>query len=184
MKRKLLLVCLAAVFAVSCRATTSTNIYLDQREVKPALNEYSIYKNKDLMLSVYSAPKWYYSDALSEVGYTSFPSLYSYMFDVYQDIFMKAGFIVYPARPSARIVPELRITISGISDETMTTDTLLTLDEGIRFKKQYTIKMPPSKQTDKAEDLQKKAYRMIEQSGRVILDDPAFQKAYSAIVQK
>lgn len=184
MKRKLLLVCLAAVFAVSCRATTTTSIYLDQREVKPAFNEYSIYKNKDVMLTVYGAPKWYYSDALSEVGYTSFPSLYTYMVDVYQDMFMRAGFIVYQAKPSARIVPELRISVNTISDETMVTDALLTLDEGIRFKKQYTIKMPPSKQADKIEDLQKKAYRMIEQSGRVILDDPAFQKAYGAIPQK
>jgi hypothetical protein len=169
---------------MSCRATTTTSIYLDQREVKPALNEYSIYKNRDLMLTVYSAPKWYYSDTLTEVGYTSFPNLYTYLLDIYQDTFMRAGFIIYQAKPSARIVPELRITVNAMSDEAMVTDTLLTLDEGIRFKKTYTVKMPPSKQTDKIEDLQKKAYRMMEQSCRVILDDPAFQKAYSAIPQK
>ncbi len=182
MKRKLFLVILAVVFAVSCRATT--NVWLDQREVKPALNEYSIYKNKDLMLTIYSAPKYYYSDALNDVSYTSFPSLYNYMLDVYQDMFMRAGFIIYAGKPSARIVPELRINVNLISDETMTIDTLLTLDEGIRFKKQYTVKMPPSKQTDTTEVLQKKAYRMIEQCGKAILDDPGFQKAYSAIPLK
>ncbi|MEN6465776.1 MAG: hypothetical protein ABFD62_11405 [Syntrophaceae bacterium] len=183
MKRKLLLICLAAVFAISCNATTK--VWLNQQEIKPSVNEYAIYKNKDLMLTLYNnASRYYYSDALSEISYTSFPSVNTFLLDVYQDMFMRAGFIIYAGKPSARIVPELKINVSWISDETMVNDVLLTLDEGIRFKKQYTIKMPPSKQTDTTEQLQKKAYRMMEQSGRAILDDPAFQKAYSAIQPK
>lgn len=183
MKRILLLVCLSVIFTISCNATTK--VWLDQREIKPSVNEYALYKNKDLMLTVYnSASRYYYSDALSQISYTSFPSVSTFLLDAYQDMFMKAGFIIYAGKPSARIVPELKISVTWISDETMVTDTLLTLDEGIRFKKQYTVKMPPSKETDSTEQLQKKAYRMIEQSGKVILDDPAFQNAYSAIQQK
>jgi hypothetical protein len=184
MKRILLLVLLSVILTVSCRATT-TAVWLDHREIKPSVSEYAIYKNKDLMLTINNnATRYYYSDALSQISYTSFPSVTAFLIDAYQDMFMKAGFIVYAAKPSARIVPELRISVTWISDETMTSDVLLALDEGIRFKKQYTIKMPPSKETDTTELLQKKAYKMVEDSCRAILDDPGFQKAYSSIQQK
>lgn len=177
MKRMLFLVCLAVIFTISC----TPKVWLDSRDLKPTVKEYPVFKNKDLLVTIYnSASRYYYSDTL-RVRYTSFPSLNTYLLAAYQDIFMNAGFIVYQAKPSARIVPELRISISWISDESMISEALLTVDEGIRFKKEYTTKMPPSKETDTQQELQQKAYRMIAESARAILDDPAFQEAYRVL---
>jgi len=174
MKRILLLVFLAVIFTISC----TPKVWLDQRDFKPVVKENAVFKNKDLLITVYnSASRYYYSDTLS-IRYTSFPSLNTYLLAAYQDIFMKAGFIVYQAKPSARVVPELRMSISWISDETMISEAFLSYDEGIRFKKEYTTKMPPSKETDTQQELQQKAYQMILESAKAVLDDPAFQEAY------
>lgn len=180
MKKILLLVFLAVILTLSC----TPKVWLDQRDFKPAVKEYAVFKNKDILVTIYnSASRYYYSDTL-RIRYTSFPSINTYLLAAYQDIFMKAGFVVYQAKPSARIVPELRISISWISDETMITEAFLTLDEGIRYKKEFTTKMPPSKETDTQQELQDKAYRMILESAKAVLDDPAFQEAYRVMGQK
>ncbi len=179
MKRILILVCLAVIFTISC----TPKVWLDSRDFKPTVKEYPVFKNKDLLVTIYnSASRYYYSDTL-RVRYTSFPSLNTYLLAAYQDIFMKAGFVVYQAKPSARVVPELKISISWISDETMISEAFLSYDEGIRFKKEYTTKMPASKETDTQQELQQKAYRMIAESARAILDDPAFQEAYRVMAK-
>jgi hypothetical protein len=179
MKRMLLLVFVAVVLITAC----TPKVWLDQRDFKPTVKEYAVFKNKDLLVTIYnSASRYYYSDTL-RVRYTSFPSLNTYLLAAYQDIFMRAGFVVYQAKPSARIVPELKISISWISDETMVAEAFMSYDEGIRFKKEYTIKMPASKETDTQQELQQKAYRMIAESANAILDDPAFQESYRVMAK-
>jgi hypothetical protein len=44
--------------------------------------------------------------------------------------------------------------------------------------------MPPSKETDTQQDLQQKAYRMINESAQAILNNPDFQEAQRVIGQK
>jgi hypothetical protein len=179
MKRLFLLVVLFAVVLSGC-----TRIWLDHRNYNPKIqqNKYLTYKDKDVLITVYhrsdnSDFAYYYSDSHFRLKYTSHPSVNMFLDSAYQKAFYSAGLRVHRSHPHIRIIPELRIIISALSDETMTLEAQILLDEGIRFAKSYRIIMPYVDSRNQ-QILEQNAYAMIDESVKTILGDKEFYAAF------
>jgi hypothetical protein len=183
MKRLLLL---GMVFVLFTGCTTYISLDKDKFTPSYSTDSLSLYKGKDLYLYIYhyssnSDFAYYYSVNHYRTRYQSMNNYVNRFLDAaYQKAFMHAGFIIYETKPSGRIIPELKFCISELSDEKMVIEPQLLIDEGIRYRKSFTITMPYNKNASR-EELEQDAFEMVNKAVFTLLSDADFQRTFLSI---
>jgi len=176
MKRISILVC-CVFLLLGCHP----RVWLDPGRFQTQLNagDFSAYKGKDLqvvvILQATNADDYYYYSNGSGTRYTSYPSMEDFMDSAIRKSIASMGMTVYVAPPQLRIVPEMRIFFNSLSDVLYATEVQVLIDKGIKLSEHFTVKMPPPDKDATIEDLEKRAYRMVDMLVAEIFRDPRVQ---------
>jgi len=172
--------CLAVAGLVACRAA-GTKVVIRQDIYMPSFaNEnLSAYKGTSVYLSAVTnnannTSIWNYYSPGSAVYYEATPALQTYFWDCFIKDFNWIG--VKTASDSSG-APNMEIIMTSITDQEFRFQVILLPPGKSPFRKDYTVTMSPTQDTDPAK-LEQRGYRLVDAAFTAIVRDPEFKKAF------
>lgn len=196
----LYLVCsMAALVMIGC-VTGGTKVTIKNDNYSPGFRSSEIgRKGKAVIMSNFinqaaNTTSWGYHSADKKVTYEATAHLESYLWSCFQKAFQHAGLKVQdqyygyhlywwgpgpgPARTqAARGITEFQLVLKSMTDQECTFQILLFKNSETKFQKDFIVKMPPAS-TEDAKELEKRAYRMVDQMVTAVFRDREFQKVF------
>lgn len=180
--RKSVVVCACLVMAgvFGCRAA-GTKVVVRQDLYTPSFapKNLSAYKGKSVYLSAVTnnasnTSIWNYYSPGSDVYYEATPALQTYFWDCFIKDF---NWIGVKTASDASSAPNMEVIMNSITDQEFKFNVILLVPGKQPFRKDYTVKMPPTQDKDPAK-LEKRGYELVDASFMAIVGDADFQKAF------
>jgi hypothetical protein len=194
---------LAAVALLGCAG--GSKIVLNKDNYKPGFRsgEFSRYRGKTVILDNFinqaaNTRQWSYASADGKFTYEATDHLESYMWYCFKKAFDSTGIKVldqtyghpgpyyhpwWGPRPyqqpvaAPKGVTDFQLILKSMTDQEWVVQVLIFKNGETKLQKDYTITVPPTTSQDKAE-LEKRAYRTVDQLVTAVFRDREFQKAF------
>lgn len=171
---------LAVAGLVACRAA-GTKVVIRQELYVPSFKaeNLSAYKGTKVYLSsvnneANNTSIWNYYSPGSAVYYEATPALRTYFWDCFIKDF---NWIGVKMASDASEAPNMEVVMTSITDQELKFRVILLAPGRSPFRKDYTVTMAPTQETDPAK-LEQRGYRLVDEAFTAIVRDPEFQKAF------
>jgi hypothetical protein len=179
--KKIALLLLIAMLAVSFTACKSGTIYVKHEDYSPQASATEGYKDVEVWLSDFTnnadnTTMWYFYAPDRSMTYETWPSVNSFLWYCFQKAFVEAGFVVHPDSAPSN-VPAVSVVFTSFSDREIEFQVTVVRQGNVLAVKEFDVTYPlPEVGTDEAA-LIKRVYEFVDKMAQTVLADPEFKQA-------